>query len=93
MINRIISQEIVYLNKNTPKNKFELEKYYNTCYKKIPLQDYTTQFEHNLTESAINNVILAFIRDYALFDEDNSELLKKYKPEEDNDDVSKYFHS
>ena len=81
MLSLRLRKEIKSLESITNKHNKILLNYYHKCYKKIPMGDYSTQYEHDTYETRINDVVLDYIRDYALFDDDNSDLLRNFNPE------------
>lgn len=88
-----VAKEIKSLEEITKKT--DLTDYYHRCQKKLSpqiSQSYsTTQFEFEHYEGKINDLIISFVRDYALFDVDESDLLKGVTSKELDDDLFNCF--
>lgn len=79
-MNQEICNELKGLEETTNKHFGQLVGYYHKCCAKIPFPD-----EMNYSEwlKNVDGVILDFVRDYAHFDEDNSDMLKNYHVDDD----------
>ena len=86
MLYNDMANEIKSLEEVTNKSMSQLVNYYHKCYQKIHHNgEYTTtEFEFNEFEGKVNDMILSFLRDYALHDIDDSNLLKNYKANDDD---------
>ncbi len=86
MFEKHIENEVKSLEEITKKT--DLMDFYNKCRRYLTNGcNYSTQFEHEEKEGRDYDLLLAYLRDYALFDEDNSKELKiigkNYKGKED----------
>lgn len=80
-------KELKSLESVTDKTYSELNNFYHKCYGQVPSYEYNTEFEYQSSETRINDVVMDFVRDYALFNVDDSKLLREFdfSKEDDSD--------
>ena len=87
MLTKALEEEIKELSRTTKKHPQTLTNYIYKCYGKALNQEFSTEFEYNNYKSHLDNIITDFLRDYAHFGEDNSELLKIYTSLDNDDEL------